>query len=155
TKCGARVGAPQPASAPPSAAQTAPPAPTAAAPTYSPAAVAPAPAAASGGGGAFVKILLIVVGVIFVFGAIGVGAMGYIGYKVKQKAREMGLTNMHEHGRHTSALRGVDGCMWLSKEDVSAAIGMPVVRAEPEGSDGDTAGCKYSVMGDVNDLTIK
>src|SRR5262249_27556072 len=48
---------------------------------------------------------------------------------------------------------GVDGCLWLSKEDVSAAIGMPVVRSEPEGTD--TAGCRYSVMGDATDLTVK
>ena len=55
-----------------------------------------APAAAStGGGGAFVKIVLIVVGVIFVFGAIGIAGVVYVGYRAKQKLREMGLTSEH------------------------------------------------------------
>jgi hypothetical protein len=145
TKCGAKLGAPQPAATPP--AQAAPVA--ASAPASAPSA---APAAA-GGGSAFVKILLIAVAVIFLFGAIGVGAVMYIGYRVRQKAREMGLTSAMEHARHASALRGVDGCQWLSKEDVSAAIGIPVVRAEMQ--TGDEPGCAYSVMGDVNEMTMK
>jgi len=134
TKCGARIGSPQAASAAP------PPS-------------APAAPVQAGGGSAFVKIVLIVVGVIFVFGAIGIAGVVYVGYRAKQKLREMGLTSIHENGGRASTLRGVDGCLWLSKEDVSAAIGMPVVRAEPEGTD--TAGCKYNVMGDVTDLTVK
>jgi zinc-ribbon domain len=159
TKCGARAGAPQAAAAPPPATpvQGAPGTPAAAPPTYSPAAAAsaaPAPAAATGGGGAFIKILLIVVGVIFVFGAIGVGAVVYIGYRVKQKAREMGLTSEHLHQRRPDALgRTVDGCKWLSKEEVSAAIGMTVVRAES--TSGSDPGCSYTVMGDVGELTMK
>src|SRR5207237_10763939 len=135
-------------------AQSAPVTPASTPPTYSPAAVAsaaPAPAATAGGGGAFVKILLIVVAVIFVFGAIGVGAVVYIGYRVKQKAREMGLSSEHMHHRRADALgRPVDVCKWLSKEDVSSAIGMTVVRAEP--TTGSEAGGAYSVMGDVTDL---
>ncbi|HXT76263.1 MAG TPA: zinc ribbon domain-containing protein [Candidatus Eisenbacteria bacterium] len=159
TKCGARAATPESPSTPsPSApAQGAPVTPASAPPTYSPAAAAsaaPAPAAATGGGGAFIKILLIVVGVIFVFGAIGVGAVVYIGYRVKQKAREMGLSSEHMHERRADALgRPIDACKWLSKEDVSAAIGMTVVRAES--TSGSDAGCSYSVMGDVNELTMK
>jgi len=159
TKCGARAATSQSPSTPsPSApAQGAPATPASAPPTYSPAAAAsatPAPGAATGGGSAFIKILLIVVAVIFVFGAIGVGAVVYIGYRVKQKAREMGLTSEHMHHRRADALgRPIDGCKWLSKEDLSAAIGMTVVRAES--TTGSDAGCAYSVMGDVNELTMK
>ena len=159
TKCGARAAAPASPSTPsPSAtAQSAPVTPASTPPTYSPAAVAsaaPAPAATAGGGGAFVKILLIVVAVIFVFGAIGVGAVVYIGYRVKQKAREMGLSSEHMHHRRADVLGvPIDGCKWLSKEDVSAAIGMTVVRAES--TSGSDTGCSYSVMGDVNELTMK
>jgi hypothetical protein len=162
TKCGARSGAPQP----PAAASAAPPpaAPVQAAPVQpAPVQVAPPPVApvavapaATGGGSAFVKILLIVVGVIFLLGAIGVAGVVYVGYRIKSKAREMGLTN--EHRRHSPALvsgsrGGVDGCKFLSKEDVSAAIGMTVVRAESAA--GSDVGCTYSVMGDVNELTVK
>jgi hypothetical protein len=114
---------------------------------------AAAPPQATGGGSALVKILLVVVGVIFLFGAIAVAGVAYVGYRVRQKAREMGLTS--EHRRHSPALASgsVNGCKWLSKEDVSAAIGMTVVRAEPtEGAD---PGCSYSVMGEVTDLTMK
>jgi len=158
TKCGARAATPGPPSTPSSSApaQGAPATPASAPPTYAPSAAAsaaPAPATA-GGGGAFIKILLIVVAVIFVFGAIGVGAVVYIGYRVKQKAREMGLSSEHMHQRRADALgRPVDACKWLSKEDVSAAIGMTVVRAES--TTGSDVGCAYSVMGDVNELTMK
>jgi hypothetical protein len=75
-----------------------------------------------------------------------------VGYRVRQKAREMGLSLPSER-RHASTLRGVDGCQWLSKDDVSQAVGMPVVRAEAE--KGENAGCVYSVVGDANELTMK
>ena len=108
--------------------------------------------AASGGSGALVKILLIIVGAIFLLGAIGVGAVVYVGYRIRQKAREMGMTLPSEK-RHTSTLRGVDGCQWLSKDEVSAAIGMTVAHADSE--TGDNAGCIYTVAGDATELTMK
>jgi hypothetical protein len=147
TKCGARLGASQPPA--PAQASPAPPSAPPAAPV-----AGTAPAAAKTGTSAGVKILLIIVGVIFLFGAMGVGAVMYIGYRIRQKAHEMGLTS--ENRRHSAALQGssVDGCKFLSKEEVSTAIGMTVVRAEPaNGSAG--VGCSYSVMGDVNELTMK
>jgi hypothetical protein len=156
TKCGARAAMPPTPSTPsPSApAQGVPATPASVPPMYAPAAsAAPAPVT-TGSSSAFIKILLIVVAVIFVFGAIGVGAVVYIGYRVKQKAREMGLSSEHMHRRRADALgRPIDACKWLSKEDVSAAIGMTVVRAES--ASGSDAGCSYSVMGDVNELTMK
>jgi hypothetical protein len=158
-KCGAKTGSPQAASgagaAPPMPAVPIPaaPIPAAAMPPAAAPPVAAPPPAATGGGSGLVKILLIVVGVIFLFGAVAVAGVAYVGYRFRQKAREMGLTS--ENRRHSPALAGgsVNGCKWLSKEDVSAAIGMTVVRAEPtEGSD---PGCSYSVMGEVTDLTVK
>jgi hypothetical protein len=152
TKCGARSGSPQ---QPPSSTSAAPsqPTPVQAAPPPPAAPVAPAPAAAAGGGSSFVKILLIVVGVFFLIGAVGVAGLVYVGYRAKSKLREMGLTN--ENRRHSAALAGggVDGCKFLSKDDVGAAIGMTVVRAEP--STGSTVGCSYFVKGEVTDLTMK
>src|SRR5262249_13053734 len=146
TKCGARVGAPQAASAAPPAA-----APVQPAPTYSPAA---APAPAAGGSSSFVKVLLIVVGVLFLFGAIGIAGVVYGGYRAKQKRRERGLSSEHMHHRRSDAFGGsVDGCKYLSKEEVSAAIGMTVVRAES--ASGSVVNCVYSVMGDVGELTMK
>jgi hypothetical protein len=151
-KCGTKVGQAPAASAP---AQAAPPAAPSATPVAPPAPVAAAAApvaAASGGGGALVKILLIVVAVIFLLGAIGVGSVMYIGYRFRQKAREMGLKFPSE-GQHSSTLHGVDGCQWLSNDDVSAAIGMTVAHADSES--GDSAGCVYTVAADATELTMK
>ena len=148
---------PTASAAPPPAApvQAVPVQPTpvyAAPPPAAPVAAAPV---GTGGGSSFVKILLIVVGVFFLIGAIGVAGIVYVGYRAKNKLREMGLTN--EHRRHSPALASgsgsVDGCKFLSKEDVSAAIGMTVVRAES--NTGSDVGCSYFVKGDVTDLTMK
>jgi hypothetical protein len=154
TKCGAKMGAPGSApSAPAGAAPGAPlppPAPMQAAPVAPAATVAPV---AASSGSPVVKIILIVVGVLFLFGAIGVAGVVYVGYRIRTKAREMGLTNEHRH--HSAALAGrtVDGCKFLTKDEVSAAVGMTVVRAEP--TSGSDVGCSYSVMGDVAELTMK
>lgn len=118
-----------------------------------PGVAAPGAASATASTGSpVVKIVLIIVGVLFLFGALGIGAVVYVGYRVRQKAREMGLSLPSER-RHASTLRGVDGCQWLSKDDVSQAIGMPVVRAEAQ--TGEDAGCAYSVVGDAGELTMK
>jgi len=147
-KCGTRIG--EAAPAPAQAAGAPPPGPAsppAAIPVAAP--IAAAPAAAKGS--PLVKILLIVVGVIFFIGAVGVAGVMYVAYRVREKAREMGLTERALH--HQPTLRGVNGCQWLSKEDVSQAIGVAVVRAEAQ--TGGDAGCTYSVAGDVNELTMK
>lgn len=148
-KCGTQVGQAPAQTAPPATPSATPIAP--AAPT-APAVAPGAPVVASGGSGALVKILLIIVGVIFLLGAIGVGAMVYVGYRIRQKAREMGMT-LPSDRRHTSTLRGVDGCQWLSKDEVSAAIGVTVAHADSE--TGGNAGCVYTVAGDAAELTMK
>ncbi len=137
-----------PAAAPPSAAPVA--APVAAAPVAA-APVAAAPAQASSGG-AFVKILLIVVGIFFLFGAIGVASMVYIGYRVKQKARELGIDH-RAFEEHESTLTGLNACNLVSKAEVSAAIGMEVTSTESKWGSGPS--CTYFVKGDVRDLTAK
>ncbi len=88
------------------------------------------------------------------FGAIAFGAILYIGHRVHQKAQELGLTRTpEERSESRAALRRIDGCSLLSRADVSQAVKMEVVRAEPVG--GDTPGCTYSVNGDASDLTAK
>jgi zinc-ribbon domain len=151
-KCGTRIGeaAPPPAQvagAPRPAGPAAAPPPAAMPAAAAPVATAPAPAK----GSPLVKILLIVVAVIFLMGAVGIAGMMYVGYRIREKARQMGLTERALH--HEPTLRGVNGCQWLPNEDVSQAIGMTVVRAEAQ--TGDSPGCTYSVAGDVNDLTMK
>jgi hypothetical protein len=115
----------------------------------------PAASTPSKGSSPLVKILLVVVIVFFLCGAIGIASLVYIGYRVKQKANELGLhvPSRQESTEQAAELRSLDGCSLLSKADVSAAVGMTVVRAEP--ISGDTPGCTYSVMGDSADMTAK
>jgi hypothetical protein len=149
-KCGTPVaGAPTRAAAAVPAAPVAPASTPAAAAPYAPAATAPTRSSP------LLKILLIVVIVFFLFGAIGIASLMYVGYRVKQKANEMGLhvPSDRERAEQTAEMKSLDACSLLSKAEVSAAIGMEVVRAESD--TGDTPGCTYSVMGDPADLTAK
>jgi hypothetical protein len=132
--------------------------PIAGAPAVAPAASgqgAPTAPATATKGSPVVKIVLILVAVLFLFGALGIGGVVYVGYRVRQKAREMGL-NLPSRDRragHESALRGTDLCGWLSKEEVSAAVRMEVLRTEAEA--GENPGCTYFVAGDATELTMK
>ena len=86
------------------------------------------------------------------FGAVCLGAVIYVAHRFHEKAQELGLTS--ESARHhVSTLGGIDGCALLSKEEVSRAIGMEVVRAEAD--PGGSPGCVYSVQGDAGDLATK
>jgi hypothetical protein len=153
TKCGTGV-----------AAAAVPPPPVAAAtpvavppPAYAtPPVQAPPPAAAvrPTGVSPLVKILIAVVVLFVVFGACATVAMLYIGHRVHEKARELGLTPTDAERRASDReLRRMDGCLLLPKSMVSAALKMDVVRAEnPSGGD---PGCVYDVAGDAADLTAK
>lgn len=120
-----------------------------------PASVALQATAPSKSGSTLLKVLLIFLLVIFIFGAAGVAGIWYVVHRVKQKVHEIGLDDIsattNEH--RGPALGGMNPCSLLPKEDVSQAIRMDVVRAEQtEGSD---AGCEYSVMGNYVDLIAK
>jgi uncharacterized Zn finger protein (UPF0148 family) len=150
-KCGTRIGdVSQPSAAVPPSASTVPPppAPTAyAAPMQTQAPVAPSKTSP------LVKILIAVVLIFVAFGVMGVAAMMYIGHRIHQKAQEFGLNRSPEEMRESqAALRSIDGCALLSKADVTQAVKMDVVRAEP--TDGNP-GCTYSVSGDAADMTAK
>src|SRR5580704_2227487 len=119
----------------------------------------PAPQAAAApaksGSNTFVKVLLIFVVIIFVFGAAGIAGLWYIAHRVKQKVHEIGLDDISNSTNATRgpALAGIDPCSLLSKSDVGQAVKLDVVRSEPvEGSD---PGCQYSVMGDYVALVAK
>jgi hypothetical protein len=157
-KCGTPV-----AGAPTRAAAAVPTPPTPVVPV--PAAYAPAPAAPvaavpvavvpTKSSSPLLKILLVVVIIFFLFGAIGIASLMYVGYRVKQKANEMGLhvPSDMERTQQAAEMKSLNACSLLSKAEVSAAIGMEVVRAESD--TGDTPSCTYSVMGDQADLTAK
>ena len=161
-KCGTPVSGPpvRSSSAPPPPVSSAPPAqrPQAASQPR-PQAPVPAPQAAAApaksGSSTFVKVLLIFVVIIFVFGAAGIAGLWYIAHRVKQKVHEIGLDDISDtsNANRGPALAGIDPCSLLSKADVAQAVKLDVVRAEPaEGSD---PGCQYSVMGDNVGLIAK
>lgn len=145
-------------SAPPSSAPRPPTPPRAAPQSQSPASAGSPQAAAaapSKSGSTLIKVLLIFLVVIFLFGAIGVAGIWYVAHRVKQKVHEIGLDDLSTQTNATRgpALAGMDPCSLLSKADVAQAVRMDVVRAER--SEGSEVGCEYSVMGDYVDLIAK
>jgi hypothetical protein len=106
-------------------------------------------------GNTLVKVLLVFLVVIFVFGAIGIAGIWYVAHRVKQKVHEIGLDDISDSSNSARgpALAGMDACSLISKADVAQAAKMEIVRAEPaEGSD---PGCAYNVQAQISDLVVK
>jgi hypothetical protein len=147
-KCGSNLNAaaPQPVQ---------PAAPT---PAQPPAAVyTPAPAAPPKQGISMLAKVVIAFLVVIVFvGAAGVVGAIYVAHRVKQKVAEVsgGLLGSSGSGDRSSSDSSSGSsenvCRYLSKEDVSRALGVTVVAAEFKDS-----GCSYMVHGDAADLTAK
>ena len=143
------TSAPSSAPRPEAPAQTAPQ-PPAPAPAARAAAAAP-----SKSGGTLVKVLLVFLVVIFIFGAAGVAGLWYVAHRVKQKVQEIGLDDLSaaSNANRGPALEGIDPCSLLSKADVGQAAKVEVIRAEADR--GSEPGCVYSVQGDISDLVAK
>ena len=150
TKCGTRVSeqtaplASQPPAQPAFPAAAPPPQ---AAPPSDASGVVPPPALEEQ---PLIKILLVVAGLFIFFGIASMAALFYIAQRFHQRAQEIGLT---ADSHHISKLGGVKVCTLLSKDEVSQALGVQIVRAEAD--HGDLLSCKYSVLGDAGDLTMK
>jgi hypothetical protein len=144
---------PPPASSGPSAQRAqAAPQPRPQAPATAQPVVAAAPAKP---GNTLVKVLLVFLVVIFLFGAIGLAGIWYVAHRVRQKVHEIGFDDISSETNATRGpvLAGIDPCSLLSKADVGQAAKMEIVRAEPiEGSD---PGCSYNVQAEVSDLVVK
>jgi hypothetical protein len=112
-----------------------------------------------------------VVVIIFVGGIAAVGAVYYAVHKVKEKVQA--VTHQVEGETPTSAPGGLsslvnkvagsassndndagdsrgDPCRFLSREEVSHAIGIEIIRADPQDS-----GCSYIAKGDPADMVSK
>ena len=119
-----------------------------AAPVFQPVA---APAAVGKSSGA--KILFIVLGVVMLFGAIGVGGIVYVGYRAKQKLAELkkdygvdGDTSSRASSASTRTFapsKG-SGCSLLEGQEAAKILGVAVDRADSEASASGTL-CKYWV----------
>ncbi len=172
TKCGADVRGmsqsvqPQPTSAPAQppipAAQTGPQPVIATVPVP---AIAP-PVVPKQGMSTLAKLGIAAVAIIFVGGAAGAVGVYYVAHRVSQKYHEVsdGILGSSSDSRNNTEASGQAGskasssssgsmgnvCRFLSKEDVSKAIGVEIVRTEP-GDDG----CSYIAKGTQADMTAK
>lgn len=134
-------------------------------PTASPAAATAAKASSP-----WVKVAIVAVVIIFVGGAVAVGGVIYLAHRVSQKAQEYkrevlgesptpatgaasgagGVQPKAATGEEESPAVTGDECHLLSKEDVSAAIGVTILETMP--TDG---GCSYLAKGTQADMTGK
>jgi hypothetical protein len=132
-----------------------------AAPTASPAAPA-----ATGKGSPLIKIVIAVVAVIFVFGAVAIGGVYYLVYRVKEKVQEVKAEVLGGSASNSDTATGsgstangntangnsaaADTCRLLSREEVGHAIGVEIVATQA--ADG---GCSYMAKGNSADMTAK
>jgi hypothetical protein len=145
--------------------------PTAYAPTQT--AYIPAPAAtamppmaypAAKKSNALLKVLIAIVILIFIGGALVVGGLWYAAKKIKAKAQTaysqvLGDTaasssngvgsSASVRGNGEGGIKG-DPCRFLSKAEVSQAVGLPIIRTEVQDN-----GCSYIAKGDPADVTAK
>ena len=135
------------------------------------AALPPSPAPAKQGASTLAKLGMAAVVIIFVGGAAGVVGIYYVAHRVSQRVHQAadGILGSSSHstsrnsesgdsGSAESTSRGSgsaassmgDVCRFLSKEDVSQAIGVEIVRAHSEDD-----GCNYFAKGTQADMTAK
>jgi hypothetical protein len=99
------------------------------------------------------KLAIAAVVIIFVTAGVAVAGMAYATHRVSQKFHEIadggGDSSSPAASASTSHLSG-NPCRFLRKEDVSAAIGVEIVRAEAV--DG---GCNFYAKGDQAEMTSK
>ncbi len=139
------------------------------APGYVPAPAAYTPAAAypPKKSNTLVKVLIAFVLVLFVGGALALGGLWYAAQKIKAKLHDVKsqviggespstptglgglLGNSPASDENTGGFKG-DPCRFLSKAEVSQAVGLAVIRTEAK--DG---GCSYIAKGDPADVTAK
>jgi hypothetical protein len=137
-------------------------------PTAQPA-QAPIPVPAKQGMSTFAKLGIAAVAIIFVGGAAGAVGVYYVAHRVSQKIHQtadgiLGSTadsTANSSGNSTSSGESKSGnsaesgtvgdvCRFLSKQDVSKAIGVEIIRTESTGN-----GCSYLAAGTQHDMFAK
>lgn len=131
---------------------------------------APNPMPAKQGMSTLATLGIAAVAIIFVGGAAGAVGVYYVAHKASQKYHEVSNeirgSNLDSSGgvpRKVSSdsdaspsVAGAMGdvCRLLSKEDVTKAIGVEIIRTEPT-ADSAVAGCSYVAKGRQQDMTAK
>jgi hypothetical protein len=141
--------------------------PPAASYSPAPAAYTPATAYPAKKSNTLIKVLIAFVLVLFVGGALAVGGLWYAAQKIRTKVRDVKSQVMRGETPSTSSgLGGLlgnsstsddsaggfkgDPCRFLSKAEVSQAVGLTVIRTEAT-----DVGCSYIAKGDPADVTAK
>ena len=131
-----------------------------------PAAYTPATAYPAKKSNTLIKVLIAFVVILFVGGALAVGGLWYAAQKIRAKVHEVKTHMGRETPSTTGGLAGLlsgsstsddtaegikgDPCRFLSKDEVSKAVGLPVIRTEAL-----AGGCSYIAKGDPADVTAK
>jgi hypothetical protein len=140
--------------------------------SYTPTPASAYPAAGAKKSNTLLKVIVAVVLLIFAGGALALGGLWYAAQKIKEKAHAAatqalagsgpGSAGMGEFLNGVAALKGGSGsgdggggfkgdpCRFLSKAEVSQAVGIQVIRAEAKDE-----GCSYIAKGDPADVTSK
>jgi hypothetical protein len=92
----------------------------------------------AGGGGSALKIVLVVVGVLFVLGVLSIGGMYYMAHRYVRMAENLtglkasdvaqSIREAASNSSHGSRAEKRDGCLLLSKEEASAILGIEVIK---------------------------
>lgn len=115
-----------------------------------------APPPVTKGSNTGIKIVVGILAVLFVGAVVVVGGLFYVGHKVVNKIKTAAADNGMSIPSSSSGLESAaaathsDLCSMLSKDDVSAAIGVPIVATK--GSDD---GCMYMAKGTEADMTAR
>lgn len=115
-----------------------------------------APPPVAKGSNTGIKIVLGILAVLFVGAVVVAGALFYVGHKVVNKiktaAAENGLSMPSNSSGEESASAAAhsDFCSMLSKDDVGAAIGVPIVATQST-----YQGCEYLAHGTSTDMTAR
>jgi len=97
------------------------------------------------------KLAMAAGAVVFVGGTVAAAGIFYVAHRATQKLHEIAsgvAGDRHAAGSASSSLG--DPCRYLSKQDVSRAIGVEIVAALAEG-----VGCSYMAKGNQGDMSAK
>jgi hypothetical protein len=93
-----------------------------------------------GGGGSALKVVLIVVGVLFVLGAVSLGGMYYVAHRYVTMAEDLtgvkagdvvhSIREAANHSSHDARTEKRDGCLLLTRDEASAILGIEVIKVD-------------------------
>jgi hypothetical protein len=93
-----------------------------------------------GGGGSALKVVLIVVGVLFVLGAVSLGGMYYVAHRYVTMAEDLtgvkagdvvhSIREAANHSSRDARTEKRDGCLLLTKDEASAILGLEVIKVD-------------------------